>query len=111
MDKVKGGNVERRDMILNDTEPTALTVEQESKLRKVAEDGGSYLAMINSPGWKDLLDQFINRRISQERYLMAKSEELADTRAAQRELFDLLQFVNKRVEDGQKSFNKLHCSK
>jgi hypothetical protein len=103
--------VERRDMIVNDTKPVELTAEEESKLRKAEQDGGSYLAMVNSPGWKDLLDKFINRRISQERYLTAKSEDLADTRAAQKELFDLLQFVNKRVEDGKKSFEKLHRSK
>jgi hypothetical protein len=102
---------ERRDMIINDTKSAELTAAEELKLRKVAEDGGSYLAMINGPGWKDLLDKFINRRISQERYLIAKSEDLADTRAAQKELFDLLQFVSKRVEDGQKAFERLHSSK
>lgn len=103
--------MERRDMIVNETESTELTEEQVSKLREVATIGGSYLALVNCPGWKDLLDKFINRRISQERYLMAKSTELSDTRAAQKELFDLLQFVNKRIEDGQKSFERLHSSK
>ncbi len=103
--------MERRDMILNDTKSAELTAEQESKLRKAVEIGGLYLALVNSPGWKDLLNQFINQRISQERYLTAKSEELADTRAAQKELFDLLQFVNKRVEDGQKAFEKLQKAK
>lgn len=100
--------VERRDMIMNDSEKAELTAEQESKLREVATIGGSYLALVNSPGWKDLLNKFINQRISQERYLTAKSEELSDIRSAQKELFDLIQFVNKRVEDGQKAFEKLH---
>lgn len=101
----------RRDMILNDPKSIELTIDEVSKLRKSREDGGMYLALTGSSGWKHLMENFINRRISQERYLMAKSEELTDIRAAQRELFDLLQFINKRIEDGLKAFELLKNSK
>lgn len=99
--------MDRKDLLMNDTKSVELTTEQESKLRKSCDDGGMYLALVSSSGWKHLMENFINRRISQERYLMAKAEELTDIRAAQREIFDLLNFVNKKIEEGEKAFKML----
>lgn len=88
-----------------------LTRGDEQKLKKAVEDGGIFLTLVSSPGWKKLVDEFINLRTSQERYLVAKAEDLADIRAAQRELFDLLRFVKNKIGDGQKSFEMLRDSK
>ncbi len=97
----------RRDMILNETKPAELDGVDVSKLKKVREEGGIYLALIDSPGWKHLMANFLERQISQERYLTANVEELTDIRAEQRVLFNLLQFVNKKVENGSKAFETL----
>lgn len=101
---------DRKDLLLNTSEDYRITPEEEVKLRKAAEVGGMYLAMTNSPGWKDLLEKYLNRQISQEKYLEAPTENLADIRAAQKSLFDLLQFINKRIDDGEKAFKTLKKS-
>lgn len=99
--------MERRDMILNGPKSVELTADEESRLRKSRDDGALYLALTSSAGWKHLVENFINKEISQNRYLIAKTEELADIRAAQRELFDLLSFVDSRIKAGQEAFERL----
>ena len=99
--------MDRKELLLQDTSTEELTSEQVSKLRKAAEDGGTYLGLTGTSGWKHLLENFINKQISQDRYLTAKNEDLADIRAAQRELFNMLSFINRKIEDGQKSYERL----
>lgn len=104
--------MERKDMLLeNSSKEDKISPEEEKKLRKAAEDGGGYLTMINGAGWKLLIDNFISKRISQERYLMAPGSDLADIRAAQKELYELLHFVKHAIDEGQKAYTKLHNSK
>lgn len=98
-------------LLENSSEADRLSTEEENKLRKAAEDGGGYLTMVNGAGWKKLVDTYISKRISQERYLMAANADLADIRAAQKELYELLHFVNRKIDEGQKAYAKLNNSK
>ena len=102
--------MDRKELLLESSEKKELTSEEELKLRKAAEVGAMYLAMKDSPGWKDLMEKYLSRQISQERYLEASAENLADIRAAQKSLFDLLNFINKRIDDGEKAFKTLRKS-
>ena len=97
----------RKDLLLNNSEAEKLKADDELKLKKTSECGGMYYALVNSPGWKDLMENFINHEISQEMYLNAEIEKLADVRAAQKKLFEMLQFINGRVDAGQKAFEFL----
>lgn len=99
--------MDRKDLLLEASLEPETSGEEVAKLRKAAEDGGKYLTMVNSAGWKDLVENFINPRLSQDRYLLSSKEDLADVRAAQKELFTLLQFVNKKVDEGTKAYQKL----
>jgi len=99
--------MDRKSLLLEAPSEPALDVEEEAKLRKATEDGGKYLTLVNSAGWKDLVENFINPRLSQDRYLTADKEDLSDVRAAQKELFLLLQYVAKKVDDGTKAYQKL----
>lgn len=104
--------MDRKDLLLEEAPPTkTLSPDEEQRLRRAADKGSIYLALTSSPGWKDLLDEFINKRLAQERYFSAKTEELADVRAAQRELMDLLQFVKRQVTEGEKAYRMLKDSK
>ena len=102
--------MDRKELLLESSEPKSITAEEEAKLKKAAEVGAMYLSMKDSPGWKDLMEKHISRQISQERYLEAANESLADIRAEQRALFNLLNFINKRVDEGEKAFKALKKS-
>jgi hypothetical protein len=100
--------VERRDLLMEEaSQRRELTSEEEQKLRKAVDDGSLYLALTNSAGWKKLLEEYINIEVSQEKYLMAPTEKLADIRAAQLALIHLIQFIQLKVKAGQDSFNML----
>ena len=99
--------MERKDLLLESTEGAKMTPEDEKKLRKAAEVGSMYLSLVNSSGWKHLMETYISKQLSQDRYLNAKVDELADIRAAQKALFDFLHYVGRNVDDGQKAYERL----
>lgn len=104
--------MDRKDLLLEEAPADReLSQEEEHRLKQAADDGGIYLAMTSGPGWKKLVSDFINVRLAQDRYLGAKTEDLADIRAAQKELIDLLQFVKRAIEEGEKSYKMLKKSK
>jgi hypothetical protein len=107
--RIKESSMDRKDLLLEQT-PTEreLSQNEESRLKKAIDDGGIFLALVSSPGWKKLMNDFISGRLAQDRYLGAKTEDLADIRAAQKELIDLLQFVKRAVEEGEKSYKMLN---
>lgn len=100
--------MDRKELLLEEADSTRdISRVDEQRLRKAVDDGGAYLALVSSPGWKKLVEEYINKEISQDRYLTAPVNELADIRAAQRALINLLRFVSLKVEEGQKSFDML----
>ena len=99
---------DRKDLLLSEVpSDRELSQEEEQRLRKAADKGGMYLTLASSPGWRNLLEEFINIRLAQERYFEAKTEDLADIRAAQKELIDLLRFVKTAIADGEKAYRQL----
>jgi len=104
--------VDRKDLLLEEaTSKRELSPDEERKLKKAVDDGGTYLALVNSPGWKQLYEEYIQSEISQDRYLAARTEDLADIRAAQRALFHLLRFIALKIEGGKESYELLKNSK
>ena len=99
--------VDRRDLILESSDGEKMTPEEEVKLRKTAEIGSMYLSMVGSTGWKHMVETYINKQISQERYLTANADELADIRAAQKALFDFLHYVSSNIDAGEKAYKRL----
>ncbi len=104
--------MDRKDLLLNEApSERELLPEEEQRLRRAADKGGIYLTLVSSPGWKNLLEEFLNPRLAQDRYFEAKTEDLADIRAAQKELIDLLRFVKNAIVEGEKSYKTLKNSK
>ncbi|MEM2991147.1 MAG: hypothetical protein QXQ02_08210 [Halobacteria archaeon] len=99
--------MDRRDFIFADIQQEK---QNEELLRKAIDEGGLYIELVNSAGWKALLEDYINKRLSQDRFLSAKTEELADIRAEQRELFGLLRFIQRKIDQGQRALEMLKNS-
>jgi hypothetical protein len=99
--------MDRRDLLLESTEGEKITPEEESRLRKAAEIGGMYLSLTSTAGWKHAMNEYISKQISQDRYLTAKTEELADIRAAQKALIDFLHYVKSNIDAGEKAYKRL----
>jgi len=104
--------MDRKDMLLEQAFVEGeKSPEAEQRLKKATDIGSMYLALTSTPGWKDLMTRFIDVRLSQDRYLDGKTEDLPDIRAAQRELIELLRFVKNEIATGTKSFKMLNNSK
>ena len=99
--------VDRKELLLESSDSEKITPEEENKLRKAAEIGSMYLSMVGSSAWKHLVETYINKRISQDRYLTAKRDDLADIQAAQKELFDFLHYVSSTIDAGEKAYKRL----
>ena len=76
-------------------------------LAKDVEVGTALLGMRETYGWKLLYETYIKSRVDQNRFLTASPEDLADTRAAMKELSDMLNFINSSIEKGTKAYLKL----
>jgi putative NIF3 family GTP cyclohydrolase 1 type 2 len=99
--------MDRRDLLLESSEGEQITPEEETRLRKAAEIGGMYLGLTSHAGWKHAMSEYISKQISQDKYLTAKTEDLADVRAAQKALIDFLHFIKSNIDAGEKAYKRL----
>ena len=103
--------ISRKEMLEGEVEAHPLTVMDVSRLRVAMDKGNSFKALTEMPGWKKLMDDFITPQMSQNMYLSASREDLADVRAAQRKLGELLLFINDKIKNGQEAFEELQRRK
>lgn len=100
---------DRKTMLIESELPIRPSQEIDPKrLREMADEGGLYMSLTNTPGWKKLTKEYIEPHISMNRLLIAKPDTLADERAGVKELVNLLDFIKHKVEDGMKAFEKLN---
>ncbi len=90
-----------------DTKPPT-SIDVENKARLTYERGTAYAALKESNGWKRLLSEHISHIMDQRRYLQAKNRIDAEkVRLEQKTLFELLSFIDRSIEDGEKARQQL----
>lgn len=77
------------------------------KLKEVSNEGGIYASLTSHIGWNKLMQEWIGPRSSIERIRRAKRIAKLEEVAAVNELLSLLEFINKKIEDGSKAYDKL----
>ena len=81
-------------------------------LENEASEGMALRMMIESRGWKVLLEKFINPRNSLQRFLQTKTiQERHEVHGALSELSALMSFINRHINDGKDSFEELETIK
>jgi hypothetical protein len=99
--------VDRKDLLMNEVDKPSRKLDIET-LSKNVNEGSALLNMKETFGWKLLYEKFIEPRVNQNRYLMASKDDLIETRAAMRELNEMLSFIDNRIKEGITSFEKLN---
>jgi hypothetical protein len=94
-------------MDLDTTPERIMTSDEEAKLRNEVESGSMLSMMISSLGWKYLKEKFISRKLDHKVIIYAPPDELQNIRAEQRVLFEMLEFINKAIENSEKAHKKL----
>lgn len=90
----------RKELLLNEK-----VVEQKphAEMEHAAlEEGTAFSQMRNTYGWKLLMDRYIGPKIEKNRFFMAKNEELLDVRASMKALQDLVDYIDRRVNEAIK---------
>jgi len=101
----------RKDLLMDGSSSTPpLSDDEKSKLRNVVVDSNEFASLAEHPGWKKLIRDFIEPRLSSSVFLAAKKDELCCVQSRQRVLTDLLVFVNSKIKDGEKAYEKLNTS-
>jgi hypothetical protein len=99
---------DRKTELLKTEPPTRPTpVESREKLQERADEAGMYMNLTSNLGWKRLMRDYIVPRSSMDRLMVAPADKLADERAGVKELVNLLNFINEKVKDGTRAFEKL----
>jgi len=66
------------------------------------EEGTAFAQMRNTYGWKLLMERYVAQKLERNRFLTANKEELGEVRAAMKELQDLVDIVERRINDALK---------
>jgi len=67
------------------------------KSRELVDKGAAYASLKDHRGWKFLLEEFIEPRLSVDRFLSAEKEELPYIQHEMKILTELLNFIDNRI--------------
>jgi hypothetical protein len=101
---------DRRDLVVEET-PKRQVQEDKPKLQELVDEAGIYLSLTTSLGWKKLMKDYLVPKTSMNRLLVAQRDELEDERAGVRELTSLLNFIDSKVKEGTRAYDKLKSDK
>ena len=95
----------RKDMLVRpgDGQP----VVPQEKLEKRVAEGNAYISLINNAGWKKLVKEFIEPNCSLDALWGVKDEDLPIQRAKMRVYKELLDYVERKVNEAVKAFETL----
>lgn len=96
--------MDRKDLLLEERDRRSL---DKDKVEKTINEGGALMNMTDTFGWKLLNEGFIIPNIEESRFLGASREDLADIRAEIRILKQLLKFIETRVNEANKTAEKI----
>jgi len=98
---------DRKTELLNSEPPTRPVIATKDKLQEQADEAGIYMSLTSNLGWKKLMRDYIEPRTSMNRLMFASADQLGDERAGVKELVNLLNFINDKVKEGTRAFDKL----
>lgn len=102
--------LDRKDLVLREDVPKRPRVVNEVQLLKDVDEAAALAALVGTRGWKILLDNFIAPRMSIERLLRRQGPfRQAEERGSVRTLKELIEFVEGRITEGQKSNDDLEA--
>lgn len=102
-------SLERRDLVTREDIPTRpeATI-PESNLAEMADKGSAYIIMQETRGFKKLMEEFINPRLSIRRILDAPAGAVRNEVCGElKALDDLLKYISGMIEEGQKAAKQL----
>ncbi len=89
----------RKDLLVSETKaPPSITDREDT----ILEEGMAFAQMRGTYGWKLLVERYIAPKVAKNRFFTAKTEELAEIRSAMKELQDLVDLIDRRVEEATK---------
>ena len=97
--------LDRKDLLAA-AEERALKTPQ-PKLTQKVDEGGVFISLKDHPGWRKLVSEYIEPKLKIDSMLAASEEELPLVRARMKVLKELVDFVDKKVEDALKAFETL----
>jgi hypothetical protein len=97
--------IDRRDLLVAAEERMAKT--PQPKLAKKVDEGGAYISLRNNPGWKKLIEEYIEPKLKLDALLSAPDEDLPIVKAKMKVLKELVDFVDKKVDDAVSAFETL----
>ena len=102
-------SLDRRDLITREDIPSRPEiVAPESNLMENADKGSAYVIMTETRGWKKLVEEFINPRLSIRRVLDAPAGAIRNEVCGElKSLDELLKYVSGAIEEGQKAAKQL----
>lgn len=97
---------DRKELLMEEP-PKRPVVETQHKLQEQADEAGIYMSLTSSLGWKKLMKDYIDPRTNMNRLMFAPADKLGDERAGVKELVNLLNFINDKIKEGTRAFDKL----
>ena len=103
--------MERKDLLLAEGQPTVpKMLQSEAKLSETVDEAASYINMMESRGWKQLIKNFIDPRASLSRILTQPGGRARDeATAAVAELTELMRYISGKIAEGQKANEQLEA--
>jgi len=104
--------MDRRDLLLKEPPPKRQELVNEESLARDVDKAAAFEVMASSRGWKMLLEDFINPRISIDILLQKRGPfGHAETRGSVKALRMLLDYINGTIKEGQKAHETLEVLK
>jgi len=98
--------IDRKSMLVR-PESGQPVVPQE-KLEKQVTEGNAFISLVNNAGWKKLVKEFIEPNVSLDALWGVKDEDLPIQRAKMKVYKELLDYVERKVNEAVKAFETLH---
>ena len=101
--------MDRKDLLVREDIPSRPEITApESNLAEIVDKSSAYVIMTETRGWKRLIEDFINPRISIRRILDAPAGALRNEVCGElKSLDELLKHVSGAIEEGQKAAKQL----
>jgi hypothetical protein len=101
--------IDRKSMLVKPD--TGIPVPPQDKLEKQVAEGNAYISLINNLGWKKLVKEFIEPNCSLDALWGVKDEDLPVQRAKMRVYKELLDYVERKVNEAVKAFETLQTNR
>lgn len=104
--------MDRKSMLLQAESLKPTMPKDVNKLEEIATEGMAFRMMIETRGWKMLLEKFIKPRSSVNRFLQTKTtQERHEAWGALGELNELMSYIERHIKDGEDAARQVDAIK